>query len=205
LITKVDSGAHRRQHVLPVPVHRQQHEARPRRHPRDLLRGDDPVHLRHVEVQHRDARLRLACVLHGLEAVAGGTDDRESLALQQREQAVADHRVIVREQHADGLVGAGFRSRPRHGAGGRRCFGRAMSVPAFGEVRMSGAIGETDAAPIAGVAEIVELDHCGLPFRLRDESSGRGRVRYRSHTRARHRGLIAGDEDWVGSLRQALG
>ena len=78
-----------------------------------FLERIDPAGLRHGKVEEQDVRPQLGDALHRLAPVGGFSDDGEPwFGLEQSAEAVAENRVVVGNDDADGVLGA------THGASG---------------------------------------------------------------------------------------
>ena len=102
--------------------------------------GLHAVHLGHRHVHQDDVGLELGGQAHGLLAVVGLADDVEALVGQRAAQALAQHAVVVGQQHSD-----------RHAAStsGRRCLdGSACRAVQRTRVPLPGSASTARVAPM---------------------------------------------------------
>ncbi len=115
-----DAGLERAEDVLLVGVHGEDDHLRLREEAAELTRRLDAVQERHRDVHDDDVREGAAGLLDRLLAVLGGADDGDPLMrLEQGENAFADDRVIVGQQHLGSLA------LHRSASAGPRSFGAA--------------------------------------------------------------------------------
>src|SRR5918992_306782 len=94
------SGVERLLDVLEGGEHRQNEHARLGRARMELAHRLHAVQLGHGDVHDDDIGPQLACQTQRLAAVGGGAGDLDALiAAQERGKPVADHGVVVRDQH----------------------------------------------------------------------------------------------------------
>ena len=95
------ASAKSRQHVLIVIVTRQQHRLRFRLPLREFLRRIDAIHDGHADIHHDNVRIRLGARLHRLMSVRDFADHLKAFPIEQRPQALSNHRVVFSNQDSN--------------------------------------------------------------------------------------------------------